>query len=219
MIWEGGNKQISDYLKKTSIFNDILNKEVKKREDFKEELKTVTEIKILAYEKIDFVECDGVLADSNFDVLKAVANNFKSKTVWYKFKDDDLRLIREIHDLGLNNVGLALPFTEIENIKAVKESLKSIGLEPLEEIEIGAVIEAPAAANMIESLSEEGVDFLLVDFYKLARLSLGENLNIKNKGFMRILSNIAKVAKYYNIEAGIFGSFDEEMTAMLVNMG
>lgn len=219
MILDGGNKQISDYLKKTSIFNDILKKEVKKKEEFKEELETVTEIKILAKSQIEFAECDGVIADSDLNELKSIASRFRTKPVWYRFRDDDLNLIREIHDSGLNNVGLAISFNEVEDIKNIKESLKRIGLEPLEEIEIGGIIEVPAAANMIEDLNEEGIDFLLVDFHKLARYSLGENLNIKNKGFLKILNNIVKVCKYYNIEAGVFGDFDDDLIERFVKIG
>ena len=85
---------------------------------------------------------------------------FKNKPIWYYIQnienEDLLRIqldsIKKLQDKGINNVGVAIPsVTEISQIKKIKEKLKEINIEPLEEIEFGIIIDTPASSILIKN--------------------------------------------------------------------
>ncbi|MBI2671580.1 hypothetical protein HYX16_01470 [Candidatus Woesearchaeota archaeon] len=160
---------------------------------------------------------------------------FKNKPIWYylnyslenvDFLNVQFEAIKRLHDKGFTNIGIAIPnITDVSQIKRIKDMLKEIKLEPLEEIELGIIIDSPASSILIEEICEEGIDFIMIDMEKLTTTIL----NINNKKYyneyhpavLKQLSSIIKTCRKQNIETSAFGGniSDPELIDLLVKKG
>ncbi len=186
-----------------------------------EDLHTVTELKVFLEQKDSSIPCDGVFTTASLQDLQEIAKEYQQNTVWYALRDaQDLLDIAKFHDAGANNVGIAIcGLTEIEQLRMVKNSLKKAGLEPLEEIEVGLVIDSPLLLYLLDDIDREGIDFLVVDFATLAERSAGKVTDGKNKGYLKLLHHLVKECKLRNIEIGVAGTFDDELIDFFVKAG
>lgn len=161
---------------------------------------------------------------------------FKNKSVWYYVQTIDnydllkiqLDSIKKLHDKGITNIGVAIPsVTDVSQIKKIKEMLKEIDIEPLEEIEFGLIIDTPAAAILINEFCEEQLDFIIIDLLKLttATLNLSDEYNEKynesHPSVLKQISHITKTCRKSNTETSIIGKSisEPEFVEFLVRNG
>lgn len=143
----------------------------------------------------------------------------------------EFEAIKKVHDEGYTNVGVMIPLvTHIEQIKKAKEYLKEIGLEPLEEIEFGVMIETPAAVEIIEDICKEGVDFVSLGTNDLTQFTLAVDRNNAlvqklydemHPAVLKQIESVIKICRKYNVETSICGQAGsrEDMAEWLVKKG
>ncbi|MFH0936138.1 MAG: phosphoenolpyruvate synthase [Candidatus Woesearchaeota archaeon] len=148
-----------------------------------------------------------------------------------EFLKAEFEAIKKVHDNGYTNVGIMLPMViSVEEIKKAKELLNEVGLEPLEEIEFGVMIETPASIQLIKEICEEGIDFISIGSNDLTQFTLAVDRNnskvqdLFNELHPAVLKQIAHVirtCKEYNVETSICGQAgsNEEMAEFLVKSG
>ncbi|MBU1623194.1 MAG: phosphoenolpyruvate synthase [Nanoarchaeota archaeon] len=143
----------------------------------------------------------------------------------------EFQAIKELHDEGLDNVGVMLPFIiNVNEVKKAKEIMRSVGLEPSQDVDFGIMVETPAACWIMEELCQEGIDFVSFGTNDLTQLTLGldRNNSMIAKHFDElhpaVLGEIAKVIKVcqkYGVKSSICGQAgsDPEMAKFLVHQG
>ncbi|MFQ6072657.1 MAG: phosphoenolpyruvate synthase, partial [Methanosarcinales archaeon] len=71
----------------------------------------------------------------------------------------ELRAFKKLYEKGYNNIGIMLPLVHHpREVRTAKKIMKEVGLDP-EKIELGIMVEVPAAALIIEEFIKEGIDF------------------------------------------------------------
>ncbi len=129
--------------------------------------------------------------------------------------------IKKLHSEGLTNIGVMLPLvTHVEQIKKAKEYLRQVGLEPLEEIEFGVMIETPASVQIIKEICEEGVDFVSFGTNDLTQFTLAvdrNNARIQklydemHPAVLRQIKQVIDVCKKYGVETSVCGQSASRM--------
>ncbi len=139
--------------------------------------------------------------------------------------------IKKVHDEGYTNVGVMIPLvTHVEQVKKAKEYLMEVGLEPLEEIEFGIMIETSAAVELIDELCEEGLDFVSIGSNDLTQFTLAVDRNNArvqkwfdemHPAVLKQLERVIKSCKKHNVEVSICGQAGsrEDMAEWLVKKG
>jgi len=138
------------------------------------------------------------------------------------------RAIKQLHERGLTNVAVMLPFvTNIEEIRRAKMLGHELGLPST--VEYGCMIETPASALIIEDICKE-VSFISFGTNDLTMLVLGvdrgnENLvklyNTFHPAVLRLMKHCIAVAKKNNVKTSICGEAgsDVKMAEILVGYG
>lgn len=135
------------------------------------------------------------------------------------------------------NISIMFPMiTSVDEVKQikdivneVKQELREEGIKYSEDIEIGIMIETPAAVMISDDLAKE-VDFFSVGTNDLTQYTLAidrQNNNLSSfynphhKGLLRMLKMIADNAHKNNIWMGICGELgaDEELTEFFLSIG
>ncbi|MBU5575370.1 MAG: phosphoenolpyruvate synthase [Candidatus Aenigmatarchaeota archaeon] len=96
---------------------------------------------------------------------------------------DDPRLIKieisaiiKLHNLGLTNVAIMLPFViSAEEVRKIKKLISELNAP--ETLKIGVMVETPAAALSIEDICKENIDFISFGSNDLCQLTLGIDRN------------------------------------------
>jgi phosphoenolpyruvate-protein phosphotransferase (PTS system enzyme I) len=122
---------------------------------------------------------------------------------------------------------------ELRSAKAIlaeeRRGLESRGVEVAEELEVGIMIEIPAAATMADQLAREA-DFFSVGTNDLTQyLMAADRMNPKlaylnqalHPAVLRVLGGVAKAAREAGIPAGVCGEMaaDPAAVPLLVGMG
>jgi len=125
----------------------------------------------------------------------------------------ELRAIKRLHEQGLTNVGVMLPFVyDVSELQRAKEIAKEIGLS--DDVSFGIMVEVPSAALSIEKFCEEGIDFVSFGSNDLTQLTLGIDRNnerlIKlfdemHPGMQALFSHVIQVCKRYGVKTSICG--------------
>jgi pyruvate, water dikinase len=143
----------------------------------------------------------------------------------------EFQAIKELHDEGLSNVGIMLPFViTVDEVKAAKKIMREMGLEPCKDIDFGVMIETPAACWIIEELCREGISFVSFGTNDLTQLTLGIDRNnsriakLFDEMHPAVLGEIAKVIKVcrrHGVKTSICGQAGSrpEMADFLVHQG
>ncbi|MFA6461492.1 MAG: phosphoenolpyruvate synthase [Candidatus Woesearchaeota archaeon] len=143
----------------------------------------------------------------------------------------EFQAIRELHQEGLKNVGIMVPFIiRTEELQKAKEIMRSTGLEPVTQIDFGIMVETPAACWIIEELCQEGISFVSFGTNDLTQLTLGIDRNNQklNSRFDEMhpavlgeLAKVIKVCKKYGVQTSICGQAGSrpEMAHFLVHQG
>ena len=139
--------------------------------------------------------------------------------------------IKKLHDEGLTNIGVMIPLvTHVEQVRKAKEYLKQVGLEPLEEIEFGIMVETPAAVQIIKELCDEGLDFVSFGTNDLTQFTLAVDRNNgriqklydeMHPAVLRQIKSVIKVCKEYGVETSVCGQSASraDMVEWLVKAG
>ncbi|MBS3145339.1 hypothetical protein J4414_00870 [Candidatus Woesearchaeota archaeon] len=198
---------------------------------------------------------DEELTNALTEKLEIIASSFKDKPIWYRTLDyndkndknpllgyrgirksldkietlkAEFKAVKNLYDKGHTNIGITLPLiTDINQIKKAKQALRDVGLEPLDEIEFGVMIETPAACSIIEDICAEGIDFINIGLNDLTQAILF--LDMKNtKTFslydeehpavLKNIKSVIKACRQYNVETSVTtGNVD--LVSFLVKSG
>ena len=143
----------------------------------------------------------------------------------------EFQAIKELHDEGMKNVGVMLPFViRTEEVKEAKKIMRELGLEPCQKIDFGVMIETPASCWIIEDLCKEGISFVSFGTNDLTQLTLGIDRNNQHIAKLfdemhpAVLGEVAKVIKVcrkYDVKTSICGQAGSrpEMADFLVHQG
>jgi pyruvate, water dikinase len=143
----------------------------------------------------------------------------------------EFQAIRELYYEGHKNVGVMIPFViRVEELREAKEIMREVGLEPLQAVPFGIMVETPAACWIIEDLCKEGISFASFGTNDLTQLTLGIDRNngriqkLFDEMHPAVLGEIAKVIKVckkYGVETSICGQAGSrpEMAEFLVHQG
>ena len=125
----------------------------------------------------------------------------------------ELEAIKRLHEEGLTNVHVMLPFViSGDEFRKSRELAKEVGLPS--SCKMGVMIETPAAALTIEDFCKEGIDFISFGSNDLSQLVLGvDRNNAKIAGLFtethaavkKLVKYVIKVCKSYNVESSICG--------------
>ena len=143
----------------------------------------------------------------------------------------EFQAIKELHDEGLDNVGVMLPFViRVDEVRAAKKIMREIGLEPCKDVDFGVMIETPAACWIIEDLCKEGISFVSFGTNDLTQLTLGIDRNNSriaklfdemHPAVLGEMAKVIKVCKKYGVKSSICGQAGSrpEMADFLVHQG
>lgn len=172
--------------------------------------------------------------------LEAIASRFREKPVWYRtldYSDEndknplvgyrgirksldnvetlkaEFRAVKNLHDKGFTNIGITLPLiTDVSQIRKAKDILREVGLEPLDEIEFGIMIETPASCIIIDDICREGIDFINFGLHDLTESTLhvdrknvrtSDIYNELHPAVLKEIKEVIKVCKQYNVETSV----------------
>lgn len=201
------------------------------------EIETITEIKTILDSEDNLgniISSDGINLLNNefrtYEDAKRLASLF-SKPIWYKsinLKDKlllraELEITKKLNDEGFTNIGLMLPkITNVGQVKVVKGMLDDVGIKAQKNIDLGIVIDTPAAVQIIKELCEEGIDFVSIDADELTKLTLAnDELNEIHPAILRQIKHVVNVCKGYDVETNIYGEItnNPEMVEFLIKTG
>lgn len=143
----------------------------------------------------------------------------------------EFEAIKRLHEQGLKDIGIMIPFViRTREVRKAKELLRSVGMEPSQDIKFGVMIETPASCWIIEDICREGIDFVSFGTNDLTQLTLGIDRNneriqkLYDEMHAAVLGQMAMVigtCKKYNVETSICGQAGSrlEMVKFLVRQG
>jgi len=142
----------------------------------------------------------------------------------------EFRAIKNLHEKGLKNVGIMLPFIiRAREVRAAKKIAEEVGLD-LKNMDFGVMIETPASCWIIEEIAAEGISFVSFGTNDLTQLTLGIDRNNEkiaplydemHPSVLREIEHVIKVCKKNKIKTSICGQAGSrpEMAAFLVKNG
>ncbi|HLD34046.1 MAG TPA: PEP/pyruvate-binding domain-containing protein [Candidatus Nanoarchaeia archaeon] len=143
----------------------------------------------------------------------------------------ELRAIKQLHDQGLKNLGIMIPFvTNADEVQKAKELCMSIGLYPQKDVKFGVMLETPAACIIAEELCRIGIDFISFGTNDLTQLTLGVDKNNKktqklfnemHPSVLHLIAHGIAACKKHSVETSICGNAGSkpEMAEFLVKHG
>ncbi len=143
----------------------------------------------------------------------------------------EFQAIKDLHDEGLDNVGIMLPFIiRVDEVKKAKTIMREVGLEPCKDIDFGVMVETPASCWIIEDLCKEEISFVSFGTNDLTQLTLGIDRNNSriadlfdemHPAVLGELSKVIKTCKKYGVKSSICGQAGSrpEMADFLVHQG
>ncbi len=151
---------------------------------------------------------------------------------------DDVRIlkaefmaIKKLHEKGYKNFGVMIPFViRAEEVKKAKDVMRSIGMEPVKDVDFGIMVETPAACWVIEDICKEGISFISFGTNDLTQLTLGIDRNNQkiahlfdemHPAVIGEIIGVVNMCKKYNVETSLCGQAGtrQEMAEILVRIG
>lgn len=142
----------------------------------------------------------------------------------------EVRAFKKLHELGLTNVGIMLPMVQhVSELKRAKEIMREEGLDP-NKIDVGIMVETPAAALTIEDFIEEGLDFISFGTNDLTQYTLAVDRNNENvanlysemhPAVIKLIEYVVERCKKAGVKTSICGQAGSypEMARRLVQIG
>lgn len=143
-----------------------------------------------------------------------------------------LQAVKELVDEGFDNLGVMLPFVQsVEELRQAKKLMDEVGLNyKKKKVEIGVMVETPAAVWIIDELIQDGIDFVSFGTNDLTQLTLGIDrgnehiqkwFNELHPAILRQMEYVIKKCKSAGVKTSICGQAgsNPEMVKRLVKMG
>lgn len=142
----------------------------------------------------------------------------------------EIRAFKKLHELGFTNVGIMLPMVQhVSELKRAKEIMVEEGLD-LNKIDVGIMVETPAAALTIEDFIEEGLDFISFGTNDLTQYTLAVDRNNENvsglysemhPAVIKLIEYVVERCKKAGVKTSICGQAGSypEMARRLVQIG
>jgi len=125
----------------------------------------------------------------------------------------EFEAVKRLHEEGSTNVHIMLPFIiTVDEFRKAREIAKEVGLP--DTVNVGIMVETPAAALSVERFCREGIDFISFGSNDLAQLTLGLDRNNAeiaklfhetHPAMKKQFSYVIGVCKKYNVETSICG--------------
>ncbi|MDH7596208.1 MAG: phosphoenolpyruvate synthase [Methanothrix sp.] len=142
----------------------------------------------------------------------------------------EIRAFKKLHELGLTNVGIMLPMVQhVSELRRAKEIMVEEGLD-LSRIDVGIMVETPAAALTIDDFIEEGLDFISFGTNDLTQYTLAVDRNNENvaglysemhPAVIKLIEYVVERCKKAGVKTSICGQAGSypEMARRLVEIG
>ncbi len=143
----------------------------------------------------------------------------------------ELKAIKKVMEEGYSNIGVMLPMAQDpEELRRFKRISREVGLKPHEDIDVGIMIEIPAAALIIEDFIEEGIDFVSFGTNDLTQFTLAvdrDNERISNlynefhPAVQKLIKRVIEKCRDADVRTSICGQAgsDPELVRKLVRYG
>jgi pyruvate,water dikinase len=125
----------------------------------------------------------------------------------------EFEAVKRLHEEGLTNAHIMLPFViAAEEFRKARAIAEEVGLP--DTVNMGIMIETPAAALTIKDFCKEGIDFVSFGTNDLSQLVLGvDRNNAKIAGLFtethpavkKMIKYVIKVCKSYSVESSVCG--------------
>ncbi len=126
----------------------------------------------------------------------------------------EVRVFRELINQGYNNIGIMLPLVQHPSeLRKAKEFMRSKGLD-IDSVEIGIMVEVPAAALIIEEFIAEGLDFVSFGTNDLTQYTLAVDRNNQHvahlydemhPAVMKLIEHVIKECNKAGVKTSICG--------------
>ncbi|MHC1570518.1 MAG: phosphoenolpyruvate synthase [Methermicoccaceae archaeon] len=142
----------------------------------------------------------------------------------------ELEAFRRLIEMGYTNIGIMLPLVQhVSELRAAKQLMREAGID-LEKVDIGIMVEVPAAALTIEEFIEEGIDFVSFGTNDLTQYTLAVDRNNENvstlynemhPAVLYLIEHVIKRCRRAGVQTSICGQAgsDPKMARRLVELG
>ncbi|TAL47895.1 phosphoenolpyruvate synthase [archaeon] len=123
----------------------------------------------------------------------------------------EFKAIKQLHDEGLANIGVMLPFViSVEEFEKARSIANKVGLYA----DLGIMVETPAAALYVERFCKHGIKFVSFGSNDLTQMTLAIDRNNErisqlfsemHPAMKKLFSYVIKVCKKYGVETSICG--------------
>jgi len=127
----------------------------------------------------------------------------------------ELKALKKVVEEGYSNLGVVLPMVQHpEELSRFKRILREIGLEPHDDIDVGIMVETPAAALIVEEFIEEGIDFVNLGIRDLTQFTLAVDRDNErtaklydelHPAVQSLVERVIKNCNEYNVESCVYG--------------
>lgn len=145
----------------------------------------------------------------------------------------ELEALKKVRDkFGLRNLWLMIPFIRrIGELRAIKETLHSVGLYQTRDFKLWIMVEVPSTVILIDQFCEEGIDGVSIGTNDLTQLTLGidrdnatlaKGFDERNEAVLRSLKHVITTCKRYGVTTSLCGqapSVYPEFAEKLVEYG
>ncbi len=142
----------------------------------------------------------------------------------------EVRAFRELIKRGYNNIGIMIPLVQHPSeLRRAKEFMRSKGLD-IDKIDIGIMVEIPAAALIIDQFISEGLDFVSFGTNDLTQYTLAVDRNNEHvahlynemhPGVMKLIEHVITECNKAGVKTSICGQAgsNPKVAKRLVELG
>ncbi|HIH36622.1 MAG TPA: phosphoenolpyruvate synthase, partial [Methanocellales archaeon] len=142
----------------------------------------------------------------------------------------ELQAFKKLYALGYDNIGIMLPLVQHpKELSKAKQIMVESGLD-LDKIELGIMVETPAAALIIDQFIEEGLDFISFGTNDLTQYTLAVDRNNENvadiydethPAVIKLIEHVIKECNRAGVKTSICGQAGSSpsMAKKLVGLG
>lgn len=141
-----------------------------------------------------------------------------------------LKALKKVFEMGYTNVGVMLPMVQHpRELRRAKEIMREVGID-MDRMDIGIMVEIPAAAVIIDEFLKEGLDFISFGTNDLTQYTLAVDRNNENvahifdefhPAVLRLIEHVIKECNKAGVQTSICGQAgsDPKFAEQLVKLG
>lgn len=142
----------------------------------------------------------------------------------------ELEAFRRLVEMGYTNIGIMLPLVQhVNELRAAKQLMREAGID-LEKVDVGIMVEVPAAALTIDQFIEEGIDFVSFGTNDLTQYTLAvdrnnehvsELYNEMHPAVLHLIEHVIQRCRRAGVQTSICGQAgsNPKMARKLVELG